>query len=70
MSSSSREDENSENDGTDESDGEDEIDPWISLIDDAASGVRANYEELLQAFISESQDKSATKKILPVLQKN
>ena len=74
MSSSSREDENSENDETDESDGEDEIDPWISLIDDAASGVRANYEELLQAFISKSQDESAAKKkayekILPVLQK-
>ena len=50
MSSSSREDENSENDETDESDGEDEIDPWLSLIDDAASGVRANYEELLQTF--------------------
>ncbi len=35
MSSSSREDENSKNDETDSGD---EIDPWISLIDDAASG--------------------------------
>ncbi len=41
----------------DASNGEDVIDPWVLLIDDdAALGIRADYDELLQEFIAKCQE--------------
>ena len=53
---------------------EEEIDPWSTLINDAASKVRDQYDDILQALLMEGHDESEAKqeafeKILPVFQK-
>ena len=53
---------------------EEEIDPWCTLINDAASNVRDQYDDILQALLMEDHHKSEAKKetfekILPVFQK-
>ena len=53
---------------------EEEIDPRTTLINDAASKVRDQYDDILQALLMEGHDESEAKqenfeKILPVLQK-
>ena len=53
---------------------EEEIDPWATLINDATSMVRAQYDDILQSFPIEGHDESEAKqeafeKILPVFQK-
>ena len=50
------------------------IDPWTTLINDAASKVRDQYEDILRALLMEGHDESEAKqeafeKILPVFQK-
>ena len=52
---------------------EEEIDPWTTLINDAASKVRDQYEDILQALLMEGHNESEAKqeafeKILPVFQ--
>ena len=52
---------------------EEEIDPWTTLINDAASKVRNQYEDILQALLMEGHNESEAKqeafeKILPVFQ--
>ena len=59
---------------TTENSSEEEIDPWTTLINDAASKVRDQYEDILQALLMEGHDESEAKeeafeKILPVFQK-
>ena len=59
---------------TTENSSEEEIDPWSTLINDAASKVRDQYDDILQALLMEGHDESETKqeafeKILPVFQK-
>ena len=68
----SSEEEQSSN--TTENSSEEEIDPWSTLINDAASKVRDQYDDLLQALLMEGHDESEAKeeafeKILPVFQK-
>ena len=51
-----------------------EIDPWSTLINDAASKVQDQYDDILQALLMEGHDESegkqeAFEKILPVFQK-
>ena len=58
---------------TENSSGE-ELDPWTTLINDAASKVRDHYEDILQALLMEGHDESEAKeeafeKILPVFEK-
>ena len=58
---------------TEDSSGE-EIDPWSTLINDAASKVRDQYDDILQALLMEGHDGSKAKEeafaqILPVFQK-
>ena len=58
---------------TENSSGE-ELDPWTTLINNAASKVRDHYEDILQALLMEGHDESEAKeeafeKILPVFQK-
>ena len=53
---------------------EEEIDPWSTLIEDGASKVRTQYEEILQTLLMEGHDvneakEEAFEKILPVFQK-
>ena len=53
---------------------EEEIDPWSTFINDAASKVRDQYDDILQALLMEVHDESEAKqeafeKILPVFQK-
>ena len=53
---------------------EEEIDPWSTLINDAASKVRDQYDDILQALLMEVHDESKAKEeafaqILPVFQK-
>ena len=53
---------------------DEEIDPWTTLINDAASKVRDQYDDILQALLMEGHDESEAKKeafsqILPVFQK-
>ena len=53
---------------------EEEIDPWSTLINDAASKVRDQYDDILQALLMEGHDESKAKEeafaqILPVFQK-
>ena len=53
---------------------EEEIDPWSTLINDAACKVRDQYDDILQALLMEGHDESEAKeeafeKILPVFQK-
>ena len=57
-----------------ENSSEDELDPWATLIDDAASKVREQYEDILQVLLIEGYDENEAKqeafgKILPVFQK-
>ena len=59
---------------TTEDSSEKEIDPWSTLINDAASKVRGQYDDILQALLMEGHDESKAKeeafeKILPVFQK-
>ena len=59
---------------TTENSSEEEIDPWSTLINDAASKVRDQYDDILQALLVEGHDESEVKqeafeKILPVFQK-
>ena len=59
---------------TTEDSSEEEIDPWTTLINDAASKVQDQYDDLLQALLMEGHDESEAKeeafeKILPVFQK-
>ena len=59
---------------TTEDSSEEEIDPWSTLINDAASKVRDQYDDILQALLMEGRDESEAKeeafeKILPVFQK-
>ena len=59
---------------TTENSSEEELDPWTTLINDAASKVRDHYEDILQALLMEGHDESEAKeeafeKILPVFQK-
>ena len=59
---------------TTENSSEQEIDPWTTLINDAASKVRDQYEDILQALLMKGHDKSEAKEedfaqILPVFQK-
>ena len=53
---------------------DEELDPWSTLINDAASKVRDQYDDILQALLMEGHDESEAKeeafeKILPVFQK-
>ena len=59
---------------TTEDSSKEEIDPWSTLINDAASKVRDQYDDILQALLMEGHDESEAKqeafeKILPVFQK-
>ena len=59
---------------TTENSSEEEIDPWTTLINDAASKVRDQYDDILQALLMEGHDESEAKEeafaqILPVFQK-
>ena len=59
---------------TTENSSEEEIDSWSTLINDAASKVRDQYDGILQALLMGGHDKSEAKqevfeKILPVFQK-
>ena len=59
---------------TTEDSSEEEIDPWTTLINDAASKVQDQYDDILQALFMEGHDESEAKekafeKILPVFQK-
>ena len=56
---------------TTENSSEEEIDPWTTLINNAASKVRAKYYDILQVLLMEGHDESEAKqeafeKILPV----
>ena len=51
-----------------------EIDPWTTLFNEAASKVRDQYDDILQALLMEGHDESKAKEeafaqILPVFQK-
>ena len=57
----------------DENSSREEIDPWSTLINDAASKVRDQYDDILQALLMEGHDKNEAKqeafaKILSVFQ--
>ena len=59
---------------TTENSSDEELDPWTTLINDAASKVRDQYDDILQAILLEGHDESKAKeeafeKILPVFQK-
>ena len=62
---------------TTENSSDEEIDPWSTLINDAASKVRSQYDDILQALLMEGQydggsseaKQEAFEKILPVFQK-
>ena len=59
---------------TTENSSEEEIDPWSTLINDAASKVQDQYDEILQALLLEGHDERKAKEeafaqILPVFQK-
>ena len=59
---------------TTENSSEEEIDPWTTLINDAASKVRDQYEDILQVLLMEGHDESEAKEeafaqTLPVFQK-
>ena len=59
---------------TTEDSSEEEIDPWSTLINDAASRVRDQYDDILQALLMEGHDESKAKeeafeKTLPIFQK-
>ena len=46
---------------TTEDSSEEGIDPWITLINDAASKVRDQYDDILQALLVEGHDESEAK---------
>ena len=59
---------------TTENSSDEEIDPWTTLINDAASQVRDQYDDILQALLMEGHDESEAKgeafeKVLPIFQK-
>ena len=59
---------------TTENSSEEELDPWSTLINDAASKVRDQYDDILQALLMDGHDESEAKQeafaqILPVFQK-
>ena len=59
---------------TTENSSDEELDPWTTLINDAASKVRDQDDDILQALLMEGHDESEAKqeafeKILPVFQK-
>ena len=59
---------------TTENSSEEEIDPWSTLINDAASKVQDQYDDILQPLLMEGHDESKAKEeafaqILPVFQK-
>ena len=59
---------------TTENSSDEEIDPWSTLINDAASKVGDQYDDILQALLVEGHDESKAKEeafvqILPVFQK-
>ena len=59
---------------TTENSSDEELDPWTTLINDAASKVRDQYEDILRALLMGGHDESEAKqeafeKILPVFQK-
>ena len=59
---------------TTEDSSDEEIDPRTTLINDASSNVRDQYDDILQALLMEGHDESEAKeeafeKILPVFQK-
>ena len=59
---------------TTENSSEEEIDPWSTLINDAASKVQDQYDDILQALLMEGHDESKAKEeafaqIPPVFQK-
>ena len=59
---------------TTENSSDEELDPWTTLINDAASKVRDQYDDILEALLMEGHDESEAKeeafaKILPVFQK-
>ena len=59
---------------TTENNSEEELDPWTTLINDAASKARDQYDDILQVLLMENHDESAAKQeafaqILPVSQK-
>ena len=47
-----------------ENSSEEEIDPWITLIEDAASKIRAQYDDILQSFLMKSYGVSEAEKNL------
>ena len=54
---------------------EEEIDPWTTLINEAAFKVQDQYDDILQALLMEGHDEVEAKQeafaqILPVFQKN
>ena len=58
---------------TTENSSDEEIDPWFTLINDAASKVRDQYDDILQALLMEGHDESKAKEeafaqILPAFQ--
>ena len=62
--------ERDESSGSDENSSEEEIDPWATLINDAASQVRTQYDDILQALLMDGHDESeamqeAFERILP-----
>ena len=46
---------------TAENSSEEELDPWTTLINDAASKVRDQYEDILQALLMKGHDESEAK---------
>ena len=59
---------------TTENSSEEELEPWTTLINDASSKVRDQYDDILQALLMEGHDESEAKEeafaqILPVFQK-
>ena len=59
---------------TTENSSDEEIDPWTTLINDAACKVRDQYDDILQALLMEGHDESKAKEgafaqILPIFQK-
>ena len=58
---------------TTENSSDEELDPWTTLINDAASKVRDQYDDILQALLMEGHDESEAKQeafaqMLPVFQ--
>ena len=56
---------------TTENSSDEELDPWTTLINDAASKVRDQYDDILNSLLMEGHDESKAKEeeILPVFQK-